>query len=174
MPTHFVRGAFRPGDPGQEGHHRPPGGHRPQHLRRLLRQAATAWRRALCLTHPPSSSPIKTTSLGDPLINAYHALALKLATAGGDGADQGAMPSRSTTCSRAIMKGIGIDLVDFKLEFGQPARRQHRPGRRDQPRHLPLLGRARPAKSWTRIVSAVISAMWRAHIRRSCAVMLGA
>ena len=29
---------------------------------------------------PPSSSPIRTTTLGDPLLNTYHALALKLAT----------------------------------------------------------------------------------------------
>ena len=39
VPTHYCGGAQRPGDRGEEGVHRAPGGHCPQHLRRLLRQA---------------------------------------------------------------------------------------------------------------------------------------
>ena len=39
VPTHFVKEAQRAGDPGEEGRHRSSGGHHPQHLRRLLRQA---------------------------------------------------------------------------------------------------------------------------------------
>ena len=60
----------------------------------------------------------KNDDLGDPLINSYHALALKLAT-----------KEEIETIKRyafavndflkKFMKGIGIDLVDFKLEFGR-------------------------------------------------------
>ena len=60
----------------------------------------------------------KNDSLGDPLINAYHALALKLATA--EELEQiKALAFRVNDLLKGIMKGIGIDLVDFKLEFGR-------------------------------------------------------
>ena len=39
IPHPLCGGAQRPGDRGEEGVHRPSGGHHPQHLRRLLRQA---------------------------------------------------------------------------------------------------------------------------------------
>ena len=105
----------------------------------------------------------KNDSLGDPLINSYHALALKLATA--EELEQiKALAFRVNDLLKGIMKGIGIDLVDFKLEFGR------------LPDGSIVLAdeispdTCRPTKNWTRIVSAVTSAMWRAHIRRSCAV----
>ncbi len=60
-----------------------------------------------------------------------------------------------------------IDLVDFKLEFGKTVRRHDRPGRRDQPRHLPPLGRRPPTKSWTRTASAATWAAWKTLIRKS-------
>ena len=60
----------------------------------------------------------KNDDLGDPLINSYHALALKLAT-----------PEEIETIKKyafqvndllkSFMKEIGIDLMDFKLEFGR-------------------------------------------------------
>ena len=60
----------------------------------------------------------KNDDLGDPLINAYHALALKLAT-----------PAEIETIKkyafqvndflRAFWKSCGVTLVDFKLEFGR-------------------------------------------------------
>ena len=60
----------------------------------------------------------KNDSLGDPLINSYHALALKLATA--EELEQiKALAFRVNDLLKGIMKGIGIDLVDFKLEFGR-------------------------------------------------------
>ncbi|MBE5806888.1 MAG: phosphoribosylaminoimidazolesuccinocarboxamide synthase [Clostridiales bacterium] len=62
----------------------------------------------------------KNDELGDPLLNAYHALALKLAT-----------PEEIETIKRYaftvndVMKeffaSIGVTLVDFKLEFGRLA-----------------------------------------------------
>ena len=60
----------------------------------------------------------KNDSLGDPLINSYHALALKLATA--EELERiKALSFRINDLLKGIMKGIGIDLVDFKLEFGR-------------------------------------------------------
>ena len=60
----------------------------------------------------------KKDELGDPLINSYHALALKLATA--EELEQiKALAFRVNDLLKGIMKGIGIDLVDFKLEFGR-------------------------------------------------------
>ena len=60
----------------------------------------------------------KNDDLGDPLINTYHALALKLAT-----------PDEIETIKkyafqvndflRAFWKACGVTLVDFKLEFGR-------------------------------------------------------
>ena len=62
----------------------------------------------------------KNDELGDPLINTYHALALKLAT-----------PDEIETIKkyafqvndflRAFWKACGVTLVDFKLEFGRLA-----------------------------------------------------
>ena len=60
----------------------------------------------------------KNDSLGDPLINSYHALALKLATAK-ELEQIKALAFRVNDLLKGIMKGIGIDLVDFKLEFGR-------------------------------------------------------
>ncbi|MGE5613867.1 MAG: phosphoribosylaminoimidazolesuccinocarboxamide synthase [Bacillota bacterium] len=62
----------------------------------------------------------KNDELGDPLINTSHAIALKLATA-----DE-IRTIRSMALSinevlREYFKTLGIDLVDFKLEFGRLA-----------------------------------------------------
>jgi len=62
----------------------------------------------------------KNDDLGDPLLNTSHALALKLAT------KEEIALIRSYTLKindllKAYMKAIGIDLVDFKLEFGKTA-----------------------------------------------------
>ena len=60
----------------------------------------------------------KNDDLGDPLINDYHALALKLATA-----EEIELIKKYAFAVndllRGFMKEIGIDLVDFKLEFGK-------------------------------------------------------
>ena len=62
----------------------------------------------------------KNDDLGDPLINTYHALALKLATK-----EEIALIEKYTFMVNDLLKGfmkeIGIDLVDFKLEFGKTA-----------------------------------------------------
>ena len=60
----------------------------------------------------------KNDELGDPLINAYHALALKLATK--DEINQiKTMAFRVNDVLKGYFKELGVDLVDFKLEFGK-------------------------------------------------------
>ena len=60
----------------------------------------------------------KNDDLGDPLMNSYHALALKLATQEEiDLIKKYAFAVNDLL--RGFMKEIGIDLVDFKLEFGK-------------------------------------------------------
>ena len=60
----------------------------------------------------------KTDDLGDPLINDYHALALRLATK-----EEIELIKKYAFAVNDLLKGfmkeIGIDLVDFKLEFGK-------------------------------------------------------
>ncbi len=60
----------------------------------------------------------KNDDLGDPLINDYHAVALKLATW-----DEIELIKKYAFKVNDLLKGfmkeIGIDLVDFKLEFGK-------------------------------------------------------
>ncbi|WP_286733019.1 phosphoribosylaminoimidazolesuccinocarboxamide synthase [Intestinimonas sp. UBA1698] len=60
----------------------------------------------------------KNDDLGDPLLNTYHALALKLATQQEiDLIQKHAFMVNDLL--KGFMKEIGIDLVDFKLEFGK-------------------------------------------------------
>ncbi len=60
----------------------------------------------------------KNDDLGDPLINSYHALALKLATAEEIETIK-KYAFQVNDLLKSFMKEIGIDLVDFKLEFGR-------------------------------------------------------
>lgn len=60
----------------------------------------------------------KNDDLGDPLINAYHAIALKLATREEIETIK-AMAFKVNEVMKAFFKKIGVDLVDFKLEFGR-------------------------------------------------------
>lgn len=62
----------------------------------------------------------KNDDLGDPLINSYHALALGLATK----AEIETIKSMAFKVNEVLKKyflGLGIELVDFKLEFGKTA-----------------------------------------------------
>ena len=62
----------------------------------------------------------KNDELGDPLINDYHALALKLATRE-EIETLKAMAFKVDALLKEYFKSIGVDLVDFKLEFGRLA-----------------------------------------------------
>ena len=60
----------------------------------------------------------KNDDLGDPLINEYHALALKLA--GPNEIDRiKSMAFRINDLLKAYFASINVELVDFKLEFGR-------------------------------------------------------
>ena len=60
----------------------------------------------------------KNDDLGDPLMNAYHALALKLATPAEIDTIK-AMAFKVNDVLKAFFKAVYVDLVDFKLEFGR-------------------------------------------------------
>ncbi len=60
----------------------------------------------------------KNDELGDPLLNEYHALALNLATKEEIETIK-AMAFKVDEVLKAYFKTLGIDLVDFKLEFGR-------------------------------------------------------
>lgn len=62
----------------------------------------------------------KNDDLHDPLINEYHALALKLATREEIDAIK-AMAFRVNKVLKAYFLSLGVKLVDFKLEFGRTA-----------------------------------------------------
>ena len=62
----------------------------------------------------------KIDDLGDPLINSYHALALGLATAEEIETIK-TLAFRVNDVLKAFFKGVQVDLVDFKLEFGRLA-----------------------------------------------------
>ncbi len=67
---------------------------------------------------PTIEFSLKNDDLHDPLINEYHALALKLATK-----DEieliKSMAFKVNDVLKAFMKTLNVDLVDFKLEFGR-------------------------------------------------------
>lgn len=60
----------------------------------------------------------KNDELGDPLINSYHALALKLATKE-EIARIKELAFKVNDVMKAYLLTLGIKLVDFKLEFGR-------------------------------------------------------
>ena len=60
----------------------------------------------------------KNDDLGDPLMNAYHALALKLATQEEIDTIK-ALAFKVNEVLKAFFKAVNVDLMDFKLEFGR-------------------------------------------------------
>ncbi|MCD7946901.1 MAG: phosphoribosylaminoimidazolesuccinocarboxamide synthase [Oscillospiraceae bacterium] len=72
----------------------------------------------IVFSQPTLEFSYKNDDLGDPLINDTHALALGLATE----EDLASIKRYAYAINdqlKAFMKTIGIDLVDFKLEFGR-------------------------------------------------------
>lgn len=70
------------------------------------------------LAIPTIEFSYKNDELGDPLINTYHALALRLATK--EEIDE--ITKRAFAVNdamKAFFKELNIDLIDFKLEFGR-------------------------------------------------------
>ena len=60
----------------------------------------------------------KSNDLGDPLINDHHAVALGLVTYA-ELQEMYSMTEKINSILLPLFKGIGIDLVDFKVEFGR-------------------------------------------------------
>ena len=70
------------------------------------------------LAIPTIEFSYKNDELGDPLINTYHALALRLATK--EEIDEiTRMAFAVNNAMKAFFKELNIDLIDFKLEFGR-------------------------------------------------------
>ena len=106
----------------------------------------------------------KNDDLGDP----SHALALKLATR-----EEIALIRKYTMMVNDLLKGfmkeIGIDLVDFKLEFGKTSDGTIVLADEISP-DTAACGMKRPMRSWIRTASAGIWAAPRRRMKRSCAV----
>ena len=60
----------------------------------------------------------KNDDLGDPMINDYHIAAMELATKD-EMAQIAAMALKVNELLTAYLKDLGIELIDFKLEFGR-------------------------------------------------------
>ena len=99
----------------------------------------------------------KNDDLGDPLINAYHAIALKLATRE-EIEHIKEMAFKVNEVMKTYFDHLNVILVDFKLEFGKTATKSAR-----TPAACGIKTRA---KSWTRTVSAAIWVASRRRIRK--------
>ena len=72
----------------------------------------------IVFAEPTIEFSYKNDDLGDPLINAYHAIALNLATR--EEIEQiKAMAFKTNEIMKEYFLSIGVELVDFKLEFGK-------------------------------------------------------
>ena len=70
------------------------------------------------LANPTIEFSYKNDDLGDPLLNTYHALALKLATKEEIETIE-KMAFAVNEAMKEFFKQLNIDLIDFKLEFGR-------------------------------------------------------
>ena len=68
--------------------------------------------------NPTIEFSYKNDALGDPLLNEYHALALKLATKE-EIEKIKSMSFKINEELKAFFKNVNVDLIDFKLEFGK-------------------------------------------------------
>ena len=117
IPPPLRQGPGPGGDPGEEGLHRAPGGHRAQLSRRSFRPRLGRGGGHL-LDQPTIEFSYKNDDLHDPLLNAYHAIALKLATP-----EEIDLIKKYAFGVNDVLKAFwaecGVTLVDFKLEFGK-------------------------------------------------------
>lgn len=72
----------------------------------------------IVFAEPTIEFSYKNDDLGDPLINSYHAIALGLATKAEIERIK-EMAFKVNDVMKKFFKEIGVDLVDFKLEFGK-------------------------------------------------------
>lgn len=74
----------------------------------------------IVFAEPTIEFSYKNDDLHDPLINSYHAVALGLATKS-EIEEIKAMAFKVNEVMKEYFKGLGVTLVDFKLEFGKTA-----------------------------------------------------
>ena len=72
----------------------------------------------IVFAEPTIEFSYKNDDLGDPLLNEYHAIALSLATKEEIETIK-AMAFKVNEVMKNFFKNLGVDLVDFKLEFGK-------------------------------------------------------
>ena len=102
-------------------------------------------RRASCSTSPPSNSPTRTTIWGPP--------AQQLPRPGPEAGhrrgdrDHQALRLRRQRPPEGLHEGHRHRPGGLQAGVRPPAGRDHRPGGRDQPRHLPALGRKDPREA---------------------------
>lgn len=72
----------------------------------------------IVFAEPTIEFSYKNDELGDPLMNAYHAVALSLATKEEIETIK-KMAFKVNEVMKEFFKNLGVDLVDFKLEFGK-------------------------------------------------------
>lgn len=72
----------------------------------------------IVFSEPTIEFSYKNDALGDPLINDYHAIALALATKNEIETIK-KLAFRVNDNMKKFFKGLNVDLVDFKLEFGK-------------------------------------------------------
>ncbi|MEG1849661.1 MAG: phosphoribosylaminoimidazolesuccinocarboxamide synthase [Oscillospiraceae bacterium] len=72
------------------------------------------------LTRPVLEFSYKNDELGDPLLNDDHAVAMELATPGDIAIIRG-YALRINEFMKKYLRELGIELIDFKLEFGKTA-----------------------------------------------------
>ena len=107
----------------------------------------------------------KNDDLGDPLLNEYHALALKLATK-----EEIETIKKYAFGVNEVLKAFwaecGVTLVDFKLSSARPPTARSSWPTRSAPTPA-ACGTARPMRSWTRTASAGTWAALRTPMPRS-------
>lgn len=72
----------------------------------------------IAFEEPTIEFSYKNDELGDPLINSYHAIALKLASKEEIETIK-SMAFKVNEIMKEYFRKIGVDLIDFKLEFGR-------------------------------------------------------
>jgi phosphoribosylaminoimidazole-succinocarboxamide synthase len=107
----------------------------------------------------------KNDELHDPLLNEYHALALKLATREEIDAIK-KMAFKTNDILKEYFASLGVRSHRLQARVRQNRRRTARAGGRDLPGHLPLLGRQDERESWTRTASAATWAASRTPTRK--------
>ena len=112
----------------------------------------------------------KNDSLNDPMVAEEHITAFGWANPAGHGRYRGDLTLRINDFLTGLFLGVGITLVDFKIEFGRLYENEDmRIVLADEisPDNCRLWDSAKPTRKWTRTASAATSAKSRKPTRKS-------